>query len=430
MSGVAEAATAVDRAPSAAQVSAGNYRKGHVRLNGFDFTIETVAGERRAPHFPPLSNHYGYVCRTLGADGDQVDVFLGPGAADATLPVFVVDQVNERGVFDEHKVMYGFRDRYAARQAYFDNYWLGWNGLGAMTQLTQQQFAAWLFDGDTTAPASLGKAAKPVKGAALKLSQIAGRTDEEAALRRAFAAALATVRRSVARQLPGLIRKVIKASDARVQQILDELDMSGFSVLMDDEDLKAAIARILRKVGARELKQLKLAADEADGITDQVNVDASNFADAYGAELVGKRILSDGTLINNPSAYWRIDESTREMLRSLVSDAIDDGWSTGHLEKEVSDAAAFSDYRSEMIARTELARAEGIGKMMAWRRSGVVKRKRWLLDDDPCDICENNALQGPIKLDEPFESGDDAEPAHPHCRCAVVAETEEDPNED
>ena len=67
-----------------------------------------------------MQNDYGYIRGTEGVDGDHIDVFLSdtPEQGD----VFVVDQVNEDGSFDEHKVMYGFPSEQAAREAYLSNY--------------------------------------------------------------------------------------------------------------------------------------------------------------------------------------------------------------------------------------------------------------------------------------------------------------------
>ncbi|MEQ6437219.1 PLxRFG domain-containing protein [Comamonas sp. w2-DMI] len=132
--------------PTEAQKDAGNYRKGHVRLNGHDISIENPAGSRRRPEWPPLQNHYGYIKGSLGADKDHVDVFMTDRAHEADLPVFVVDQVNKDGSFDEHKVVLGAADEAEARKTYLGNYAKGWTGLGAITQMTQDEFKAWVRD--------------------------------------------------------------------------------------------------------------------------------------------------------------------------------------------------------------------------------------------------------------------------------------------
>jgi len=139
--------------PTKAQKEAGNYKKGHTNINGLNVSIENPAGSKRDPKWPALKNHYGYIKRTTGADKDQVDVFLSDDAHNEDHPVFIVDQNNKDGSFDEHKVMIGFADEKQARKAYLSNYEKGWTGLGAVKQMSQDEFKAWLKDGDTKAPA-------------------------------------------------------------------------------------------------------------------------------------------------------------------------------------------------------------------------------------------------------------------------------------
>jgi Inorganic Pyrophosphatase len=158
--------------PTAAQKEAGNYRKGHVRLNGHDISIENPAGSRRRPEWPPLQNHYGYIKGTKGADKDHVDVFMTDRAHEPDLPVFVVDQVNKDGSFDEHKVVMGAADEAEARSTYLGNYAKGWTGLGAITQMTQDEFKAWVLD-----PAQTKKpAAKTIAASAQLASDAAGQS--------------------------------------------------------------------------------------------------------------------------------------------------------------------------------------------------------------------------------------------------------------
>ncbi|WP_163000210.1 PLxRFG domain-containing protein [Sphingobium yanoikuyae] len=149
--------------PTEAQKDAGNYSKGHVSIGGLDVTIENPAGTSRRPEWPPLKHTYGYVKRSEGADGDHVDVFLGPKAADPANPVFIVDQVNADGSFDEHKVMVGFGDKGAARRGYLANYEKGWTGLGDITEMSFEDFRAWVKDpARTIAPAGTKVAAAKV----------------------------------------------------------------------------------------------------------------------------------------------------------------------------------------------------------------------------------------------------------------------------
>ncbi|MBW8776538.1 MAG: hypothetical protein JF596_16445, partial [Stenotrophomonas sp.] len=132
--------------PSEAQREAGNYRKGHARVAGLDVSIESPAGTRRRPEWPPLKNHYGYFKGTTGKDKDHVDVFLTDQAEDESRPVFVVDQVTQKGRFDEHKVVMGAADEAEARAVYLSNYAKGWTGLGSITRMTLPEFRDWVSD--------------------------------------------------------------------------------------------------------------------------------------------------------------------------------------------------------------------------------------------------------------------------------------------
>lgn len=164
-------------APTEAQREAGNYKKGHVRMNGHDISIENPAGSRRRPEWPPLKNHYGYIRNTIGKDKDHVDVFMTDRADDASLPVFVVDQNNRNGSFDEHKVVMGATDEGEARATYLANYRKGWGGLGAITEMSQDDFKAWVRDPERTNK----PAAEDAKASKTKPGAFINPDDDEAA---------------------------------------------------------------------------------------------------------------------------------------------------------------------------------------------------------------------------------------------------------
>lgn len=139
----------VNQNPSEAQKEAGNYKKGHLKLDGYDVTIENPKGSVRSGKDAngnewsvTMNNDYGYIRGTEGVDGDHIDVFLSdnPELGD----VFVIDQVNPDGSFDEHKVMYGFKSALAAKRAYLANYSEGWTGLGKITRVSKEEFKKWI----------------------------------------------------------------------------------------------------------------------------------------------------------------------------------------------------------------------------------------------------------------------------------------------
>lgn len=150
--------------PTQAQKEAGNYRKGKVQLHGLDIAIENpqgstrsgVADDGRAWSSTLTDGHYGYVRGTKGADGDAVDVFVGP--TPQSTKVFVIDQIDPKtGRFDETKTMLGYNSEAEANAAYHANHEAGWNGMGSITETTTDAFKAWLNDGDTTKPFGAGQ---------------------------------------------------------------------------------------------------------------------------------------------------------------------------------------------------------------------------------------------------------------------------------
>lgn len=142
-------ATRVETNPTEAQKEAGNYKKGHIKVDGMNITIEQPKGSIRRGKDASgkeweseMHNTYGYIRGTEGVDGDHIDIFLSDNPNEGN--VFVVDQVNKDGSFDEHKVMYGFADKESARKAYLSNYEDGWQGLGNITEVSKEEFKKWI----------------------------------------------------------------------------------------------------------------------------------------------------------------------------------------------------------------------------------------------------------------------------------------------
>ena len=131
---IAQAEAETDTEPTEAQKEAGNYKKGNVRIGQFDITVENPKGSvRRGTDASgkaweqTMQNTYGYIRGTEGVDGDHIDVFLTNDIDGWNgRRVYIVDQYNEDGTFDEHKVMLGFNDEAEAQDAYLSNYEKGW----------------------------------------------------------------------------------------------------------------------------------------------------------------------------------------------------------------------------------------------------------------------------------------------------------------
>ncbi|NVM91063.1 N12 class adenine-specific DNA methylase [Variovorax sp. SG517] len=148
--------------PSQAQKEAGNYKMGHLsgdEVQGLRISVENPQGSTRrgtSPNGTEWSNtmaaHYGYVKGSEAADGDHVDVFVGPDAASAPT-VYVVDQINADGTYDEAKALFGFNSEAEAVAAYKGSYDADWK-VGPVTAMSVDDFKAGLASGRFKKPLS------------------------------------------------------------------------------------------------------------------------------------------------------------------------------------------------------------------------------------------------------------------------------------
>ena len=201
--------------------------------------------------------------------------------------------------------------------------------------------------------------------------------------------------------------KVAKAKK-QPDQIVNSLDLStlvGFAELTDD--FQGAI----EDASAEALSTVGLSDDEK--ITNLVNRRAVKAAEDQAAELV-----------------TNIDAATKNMLRSAIADGLERNIGLDQIAEGLSDQFAFSEDRADLIARTEISHSNSTGAMAGYRaaksEAGVNLKKEWLLGPEPCEICVANNDQGPIDLDDDFDSGDDAPPAHPNCECAISPVVEDE----
>lgn len=151
----------VDHDPTEAQKAAGNYAKRRLSFQGLPVTIENDMGSVRSGRGPDgkawqsvLPAHYGYIRRTEGADGDHVDVYVGP-KKDSNLAV-VVNQhhLGKAKNFDEHKIILGARSEREAIDIYCKGFsdGRGKNRIGSVEVMSIDGLKRWLKKGRTTSP--------------------------------------------------------------------------------------------------------------------------------------------------------------------------------------------------------------------------------------------------------------------------------------
>lgn len=191
---VAVAEKETDTTPTEKQKEADNYKKGHVQVGTFNITIENPKGSVRSgidtegnKWETTMQNTYGYIRGTEGVDGDHIDVFLSDDIDGWNgRKVFVVDQYNEDGTFDEHKVMLGFNEADDAEAAYFANYDRNWakKHKTMLTGVNLEEFKKWIESSHRKTKAfSEYKSVKTIEGQSSgtqgnRLSEVKSRIEE------------------------------------------------------------------------------------------------------------------------------------------------------------------------------------------------------------------------------------------------------------
>lgn len=147
------------------------------------------------------------------------------------------------------------------------------------------------------------------------------------------------------------------------------------------------------------------------GITD---TEAIDYAYDRSAELVGMRVLPDGTLIDNPNPKWSVPQSVRDTIRQKVEQALEEGWSEKELQEAIEGGRIW-DWRSDMIARTETAFALNAGTASIYKKAGV---ERVLIYDGPGCLIDGHdddeaGVDGEVWTVEEWM---DNPIGHPNCR--------------
>jgi phage-related protein (TIGR01555 family) len=126
-----------------------------MKLNGMVLAIENPRGSTRrgmdanGNKWSVKMNHpYGFIKGTKGADGDEIDCFVGPDMKSQKIWIINQNDPNT-GEFDEHKVMMGFSSESDARNAYDDSFnspgWTAWTGFDSMYETGIEDFRTWAY---------------------------------------------------------------------------------------------------------------------------------------------------------------------------------------------------------------------------------------------------------------------------------------------
>lgn len=195
--------------------------------------------------------------------------------------------------------------------------------------------------------------------------------------------------------------KLDKAAGDKRNKVADDAPLNA--ITKAGKDSESDLGATAAEGGISAVVGLGITDDNLFGV---VNERAAAWAEARAAELV-----SD------------IDESTRNMINVAVSEGIANGQTVDEIASNIEDLTGFSSERADLIANTEVATANSQGALEGFKEvadtTDLNPQKVWLLGENACDDCVENADEGPIDLDDVFPSGDDAPPAHPNCRCAL-----------
>ena len=310
-----EAASAdVNTEPTEAQKKAGNYKKGHVQVGTFDITIEQPEGSiRRGTDADgkkwesKMHNTYGYFRGTEGVDGDHIDVFLSNDIDGWNgRKVFVVDQYNPDGTFDEHKVMLGFNDMDEAKSDYLANYEKGWeNGRKITVSTTNlEDFEKWIDSSHRkTKPFSEYSSVNKGSEKAEKKQEKQSVFDKakEIADKEASASDGIRFNRSEKTELTAEERELR-------DNLVERMRKGGLDVVTDSEEMQRVIDRLnerTRMMGAKQKRALETATIAAEATNN-----ATVISSADGAKIQNNL----GTLATN---YEKIANKTRGFITDL-----------------------------------------------------------------------------------------------------------------
>jgi phosphohistidine phosphatase len=130
----------------------------------------------------------------------------------------------------------------------------------------------------------------------------------------------------------------------------------------------------------------------------------------------------------------QLEEQIDGTTEARIAVVIEDTWGKGLKTMVSAIRETFADWageedRIDTIALDQVSGAYNQGIRDAGRAAGVPE-KRWVTEEDACEICEENAAEGTIPNEAPFSSGDFEPPAHPHCRCSLEIGPAEDEGEE
>ena len=194
-------------------------------------------------------------------------------------------------------------------------------------------------------------------------------------------------------------------NDALAAQIVASLSLS------DIEDIAASLGEDIETatVDAAQRALIQIGVSTSGDLADKVTEQAAKWAQDHAAELTSDTLVS----------------STKDMVQRTISSGLEQELSPDEIADNVVDVG-FDDDRAQRIAENEMGDAVSQGALTTYTAAadaGISIKKSWLTAGDDKvdeDICRKNEEQGPIPVEQAFQSGHQRPLGHLHCRCSLV----------
>ena len=111
-----------------------NFRGLNIRIEQKVGSVREGVNKKGEPWKVRFYYPYGFICDTMGKDGDEIDCFIGDHWESEN--VYIVHQLRPDGLYDEDKVMLGFLELNSARGGYLSHY----NTQGFIGKITAMPF--------------------------------------------------------------------------------------------------------------------------------------------------------------------------------------------------------------------------------------------------------------------------------------------------
>ncbi len=242
------------------------------------------------------------------------------------------------------------------------------------------------------------------------------------------------------RAMRAMMRDTKDTLDSVIVRVLDRLRPLG-SRNIQREHLEMVLREL--RISKRELAEgLRLASLPYTQLVAAAGIE-------FGASLLPEGAIKYDLLFGKASEFvveategtarrmaQSVSNSLADRVTNIIRSAIEDS-AKGTDVIELLQEQGFNEGRAQAIARTETASAYSEGQNAAWKASGVVKGKTWLVSPFACPFCLSAFKKygsKPIPLDQPYyplgatiTAGDKmmtldyrvtmGPPLHPNCRC-------------